>query len=418
MSKTTIAGCDLHDVWMLIRFAVDDGKPSQKNFRNDFEGRSDMCAFLHEFSEKHGASRIVFAYEASGQGYGLADMLHDVDIECHVLSPTHLPKTAKQAKQKTDAKDAQMLLEYLRAFVLAGNPLPVVWTPPHRLRDDRDLIRARVDMADESTRVKLKILMLLKRRGIAKPKWYTSNWTKRFMKWLRDLASKLDPVVTPVLASLIDLHDIHHFEMAILERHIHKLAVAPRYAAAHKALRKFPGVGLLTAMTFLTEMGDLTRFDNRRQIAAYLGLCPASFESGEANNRKGRITRQGPARLRRMLCQAAWSSIGRDDDATAAYERIQGGKPGRKKKAIVAVMRRLGIRMWHRAMEAGVSDELIGRGGPAEMRERVRKANTPDASTTPSARARQKGPPHPPSPSHRPQTARGEGRCDGEGGRG
>jgi transposase len=403
---------------MLIRFAVDGGKPSQKSFRNDVEGRDAMCQFLHEFSEKHGASRIVFAYEASGQGYGLADLLHDAGIECHVLSPTHLPKTAKRAKQKTDAKDAQMLLEQLRGFVLAGNSLPAVWTPPQRLRDDRDLIRARVDMADSSTRVKLKILTLLKRRGIGKPKWYASKWTKRFVKWLRDVSAKLDPVVAPVLESLIDCHDIYHYEMATLERHIRKLAAEPRYAAAHAQLRKIPGVGLLTAMTFLTEMGDLTRFDNRRQIAAYLGLCPASFESGEASDRKGRITRQGPARLRRMLCQAAWSSLRYDADAAAAYERIQGGKPGRKKKAIVALMRRLGIRMWHRALEAGVSDELVGRGGPAEMRARVRNANPPAAMAETSARARQKGPPLPPSPSHRPQTAPGEGRCDGEGGRG
>ena len=54
-------------------------------------------------------------------------------------------------------------------------------------------------------------------------------------------------------------------------------------------LRKLPGVGLLVAMTFLTEMGDLERFHNRREMAAYLGLCPSSFESGETNDRKGRI---------------------------------------------------------------------------------------------------------------------------------
>ena len=100
-----------------------------------------MIELLWDVGKKHGAERIVFAYEASGQGYGLCDLLCDHGIECHVLSPTLLPKSPKSAKLKTDAKDAQMLLEQLRGFVLAGNPLPVVWTPPQRLRDDRELVR-------------------------------------------------------------------------------------------------------------------------------------------------------------------------------------------------------------------------------------------------------------------------------------
>ena len=97
-----------------------------------------MILELQEFAKKHNSKRIVYVYEASGLGFGLCDQLHEAGIECHVLSPTHLPKTVKSAKQKTDEKDAQMLLEQVRGFVLAGNSMPVVWTPPQRLRDDRD----------------------------------------------------------------------------------------------------------------------------------------------------------------------------------------------------------------------------------------------------------------------------------------
>ena len=96
--------------------------------------------FLLEFARKRRCTRIVFVYEASGQGYGLYDLLTAHGIECHVLSPTHLPKTAKGKRNKTDAKDAQMLLEQARSHVLAGNPLPMVWTPPQALRNDRELV--------------------------------------------------------------------------------------------------------------------------------------------------------------------------------------------------------------------------------------------------------------------------------------
>lgn len=363
MSNVTMVGCDLHDRSMLIRFASGQGDPQQASFPNDGLGRRLLLAQLKDVATKQQSERIVLAYEASGQGYGLSDFLHEHGIECYVLSPTHLPKTPKSAKQKTDAKDAQMLLEQVRGFVLAGNSLPVVWTPPQRLRDDRELVRARIDVADDTTRTKLQILSMLKRYGIRTPTWYTT-WTKRFVKWLRDTAATLDAVVTPMLESLIDLYELYHVVQNRLDRAIHKLSRAERYRAACDELRKLPGVGLLTAMTFLTEMGDLERFHNRREVAAYLGLCPASFESGDANDRKGRITRQGPARVRKMLCQAAWVSIRRSEEMSDAYHRIKGGKSNRTKKAIVAVMRRLAIKMWHRAVACGTANELRGRGGP------------------------------------------------------
>lgn len=364
MSQVIMIGCDLHDRSMLIRFAIEDGKPMQASFSNDSLGRGLLIERLQEEARQHQAERIVFAYEASGQGYGLSDLLHEHGIECYVLSPTLLPKTPKSAKLKTDAKDAQMLLEQVRGFVLAGNPLPVVWTPPQRLRDDRELVRSRIDTSDDITRIKLQILSLLKRYDLRKPSWYTSQWSKRMVQWLRETAAELDSVVGTVLESLIDRYELFRSERNQLEKAIKALSKTDRYRLACEELRKLPGVGLLTAMTFLTEMGDLERFKNRREVAAYLGLCPSSFESGESNDRKGRITRQGPARLRKVLCQAAWVSLRECDEARADYQRIKGGKPNRSKKAIVALMRRLAIVMWHRAKGCGRIEALRGRGGP------------------------------------------------------
>ena len=366
MCKVIMIGCDLHDRSMLIRFAVDQGKPKESSFSNDSLGRRLLIQRVQQLAQEHQAQRIVFAYEASGQGYGLSDLLHQEGIECYVLSPNQLPKTPKSAKQKTDSKDAQMLLEQLRGFVLAGNPLPMVWTPPQRLRDDRELVRSRVDASDDTTRIKLQILSMLKRYEILKPSWYTTRWSKRFVKWLRDTAAEMDSVVAPVLGSLIDRYELYHAEQNKLDKAIKVLSKTDRYRDACEELRKLPGVGLLTAMTFLTEMGDLQRFHNRREVAAYVGLCPASFESGKADDRKGRITRQGPSRLRKMLCQAAWVSLRDSEEAADTYHRIKGGKSNRTKKALVAMMRRLAIQMWHRARSSGTAEELRGRGGPHE----------------------------------------------------
>lgn len=365
MSKIIMIGCDLHDRSMLLRYAVGNGPVEQLSYENDASGRRRMIARLNSLAQKHDAPRIVFAYEASGLGHGLSDQLHEEGIECFVLSPTHLPKTPKSARLKTDAKDAQMLLEQVRGFVLAGNNLPVVWTPPQRLRDDRELVRARVDVADELTRVKLKITTLFKAREIKIASPTKSRWTKAFMAWIRaEVIPRLDLAVGVKLKLLLDRFEMFRKEQTELDKALRKLSNEPRYKTACAQLRRLPGVGLLVAMTFLTEMGDLSRFQNRRQIAAYLGLCPSSNESGEKNDRKGRITRQGPARLRKMLCQAAWVSVVRCDQAAAEYARLKQKQKSRSKKALVAMMRKLGIKMWHRALECGVPEELRGRDRP------------------------------------------------------
>ena len=100
-------------------------------------------------------------------------------------------------------------------------------------------------------------------------------------------------------------------------------------------------------------MGDLSRFKNRRRVGAFLGYVPRSNESGDPENeRKGRITRGGPSRLRWILDQAAWVRIRWDRKENQFYWRIVDRNPRHKKKAAVACARRLGILMWHIGLEA------------------------------------------------------------------
>lgn len=368
MAQVIMIGCDLHDRTMLLRYAVGTAEPQQLTYPNDRAGKRRMISRLKSLAKKNNANRIVFAYEASGLGYGLSDELHQEAIECHVLSPTRLPKTQKSAKAKTDVKDAQMLLEQVRGYVLAGNSLPAVWTPPQRLRDDRELVRARVDVADELTRVKVKIASMLKLYPLNIKSPTRSRWTKKFIAYVRqEVLSTLDLAVATKLECLLDRYEAFCTEQNKLDKAIDTLAKTDRYKDAYRALRNIPGVGRLVAITFLTEMGDLTRFHNRREVAAYLGLCPSSYESGQTNNRKGRITRQGPARLRKVLCQAAWVGVNRCEETAAAYHRIKQGQSKRTKKALVALMRKLSIKMWHMALHSGVPEELVGRGGPHDL---------------------------------------------------
>ena len=102
----------------------------------------------------------------------------------------------------------------------------------------------------------------------------------------------------------------------------------------------------------MTEIGTAARFRRGRQVGKFVGLTPTSHESGQQNDRKGHISRQGPPRLRRGLCQASWVHIQHDKEARRGYDRIVARNPKKKKIAIVAVMRRLAVRLWHRMRQA------------------------------------------------------------------
>jgi len=354
MAEFIMVGCDLHDQTMVLKVAAGRGSAEMVSVRNTRSGRSRMIANLRERSRLAGGARVIFVYEASGQGFGLHDELRDAGIECHVLAPTKIARSTQQKRAKTDEKDAEQLLQLLRAHVLAGNALPSVWIPDPQTRDDREAVRARLDAAEKVAAVKAQIQGLLKRHRQVPPEGVKGRWSKSYGAWLRALAT--DPVQGPgmraTLGSLLRQLAFLEEEIGRLEEALEALAGSPRYAGAIRELLKLQGVGLLTALVFLTEVGDLRRFANRRQISAYLGLVPRSYESGAQQDRKGHITRQGPSRVRRVLCQAAWSRIPEDRVDHAAYQRIATKNPKHKKIAVVAIMRRLAVQMWHRGQQA------------------------------------------------------------------
>ena len=378
MSKVIMIGCDLHDNSMRLRVSAGRGRSIGISF--DTADAPAMIRWVKDFASKQDSSRIVFAYEASGQGFGLCDVLRNAGVECYVLAPTHLPHTVHSRKNKTDDKDAEMLLEQVRGHVLAGQKLHTVWVPDPQTRDDREIVRMRLELGEARTRIKNQIRSQAKRCKLTLPIWFSAsgNWSKRSVEWLRDVAAGgvegAAAGVRVALSSLVDLYEEYTRQLKSLDRAITKLAASARYAMAFRKLKLLHGVGSLTAMVFLTEMGNLARFANRRQLAAYLGLAPSAYGSGNTNDRKGHITRQGPARVRHVLCQAAWAALRVSPDWRAIYDRIRRDTGKRSKIAIVAIMRRLAISMWHTACSQRL-DTLL---------------NEIDQCRT-SARARQKG---------------------------
>jgi transposase len=230
-----------------------------------------------------------------------------------------------------------------------------VWVPDKQTRDDRDLVRARLDVRKKVTALKAQVRSLLKRSGIKKkPSGLGQGWTRAYRAWLvrlSDRPGELGLGARAVLRSLLRQMAGLEEEIRLLDADVQELASTDRYREAVSVLTSRCGVGVLTAMVFLAEMGDLSRFSNRKRVGSYLGLVPSSDDSGEREH-KGHITHQGSSRVRKVLCQAAWALVRHDRRERSVYERILSRNPKHKKIALVACMRRLGIWMWRHGLEA------------------------------------------------------------------
>lgn len=350
MQKYIMVACDVHDETLVLRIAEGRSKAEMRTVENTALGRAGMVRFLEERAKLAGGAKVIFAYEASCQGFGLHDEMRGAGFECHVLAPTKIVRSVQHRRRKTDSRDADRILDILRGHVLAGNELPSVWVPDVETRDDREIVRTRMDLSEKLAMVKTQVRTLLKRNGQRRPAGLSPAWTLAFEAWLRGLIGPkcaLPHGAAVALGSLLRQKAALEKEIARLDEEVEALAETARYAEPARALMAVNGVGLLTAMLFLTEMGDLSRFPNRKTVGAYLGLVPSCDESGPDADRKGHITHQGPWRVRRALCQATWARMRTDPDEKLVYERIVRKNPKHKKIAVVAAMRRLAVLLWH-----------------------------------------------------------------------
>ena len=347
-------GIDLGDKNSVARIAVDREKSGRLGFVNTASGRARLFREVKRQAKEAGEAQILMAYEASACGFVLRDEAEAIGIRCEVLAPTRMEKSVEQRKQKNDDRDADDVLEKLRGHVLAGNRLPTVWIPDHQTRDDRELIRTRLELAEKLTQVKAQVQMMLKRHGLERPSGIGGGWTVGFQRWLKALTESgvLGWGARQGLGSLLrQLLSIEE-ELERMEKPIEQLACEPRHKPIVEELKKESGVGVLTAMAYRTEIGQAGRFQRGRQVGKFVGLTPTSHESGQQNDRKGHISRQGPPRLRKILCQASWVHVSHDAEAKRFYEKLVSRNPKKKKIAIVAVMRRLSVRLWHRMRKA------------------------------------------------------------------
>jgi transposase len=325
--KDVFVGVDLHrKFWQVtIRTAEWEGKGFTVPPRWEA---------LRSLLEAYGPDRIKVVYEAGYFGFWLYDRIVEWGAECVVTPPSLIPREYGN-RVKTDKKDSRKL-----ADLLCRGLLKAVWVPPveqrgHRqvLRTRRQLVRARVD-------AQLRIKAFLRFYGIEIPE-PRGKWSRTYVENLKRFRFG-DRYVGESFGRYLEGYDFLSRQIEAQTALLKELAETAPYREAVMRLRGIFGVGLLSAMEILLEIGDFTRFKRSSQIAAYVGLTPSQYSSGE-KVRMGRITGIGKNALRAILVEASWKLVAQDGEMRRRYEVLKVRAGG--KRAIVAVARHLIIRV-------------------------------------------------------------------------
>ena len=273
------------------------------------------------------------AYEAGFCGFWIQEELSRLGIQTIVVHAADVPTTDKEKRFKDDKIDSKKLARALRSGELEG-----IYIPPKQQQRDRSIVRQRYTYASKERSIKNRILSYLYFFGICSKEleehqYWSNNRIKAlevFAECHKDISLKLE------------LKRLRMERTFVLEcnRNIRKLSMSERYKEDFEILRSIPGIGLLTAMVFLTEIGAVTRFENEDKLISYIGFTPSCRKSGNSEY-VGRMSKRGNTRIRTALILAAWGAIRTPNKLSLYYEYCKGNLNKNSNRAIILVAKKM-----------------------------------------------------------------------------
>jgi len=287
-----------HDLVLVI-----EGKKYHKEISNDAKGFGHLKRWL----KVHQATHVHACLEATGQyGEALAEWLYSQGHLVSVVNPARIKRygESKLHRNKTDKADADLIAE----FCLKENP--GVWKPlSPEIKHLRSLIRRlqtlKANLQQERNRKKSGEKDILVLKDLDMHIAFLQERIKAINKVIHDLIKR-----TPQLKSQYDL------------------------------LTTVPGIGHLTAVTLLAEIGDFSAFENAPQLAAFAGLNPQGHRSGSSVFKKTQISKQGRAELRHCLFMPALVALDWNPVIQSLDERMTKTNHHRM-EIVIAAMRKL-----------------------------------------------------------------------------
>ena len=310
-------GLDVHKRYTTFCVMDDQGKILM-------QGRSPNDELpLHPAFALKGEKRAVL--EAGGNWYALYDSLEPVVEELILAHPLRVRAIAS-ARVKTDQIDARTLAHLLRTDLI-----PAAYIPPRQTRDQRELLRYRQDLVKQRSALKNRVHALLAKEGQLPP--FSDLFGTEGRCWLEQL--NLREQQRYQLQGYLSVLDCLTQQIRDADTRVRRTCQLTPEA---KLLLAVPGIGPLSALTILAELGDVSRFPTAERAVSFTGLAPRVYSSG-GKTRRGPITKQGPSALRWVLIEAAHHAVRKPGRLGNLYRRLCRGK--HKSVAITACAREL-----------------------------------------------------------------------------
>jgi transposase len=296
--------------------------------------RGDVRRFLKRFA----GQQLEVALEATTGWRFVAEELHAVGAEVHLAEPAETAaRRGNKKRAKTDRADAR----HLRELLMIGR-LPESWIPPDHLLDLRARVRLRHTLVDQRGEWQQRIQAVLYHHGFPQR---NGLLTAENRAWLEGLS--LPDSARVQVAVALKMIDALDRESAPITR---ELRLYARRQPGCKALMKHYGIGELTAVTILAELGDARRFSSSRHAVRYAGLDITVHQSDQ-RRAAGHLSRQGPPALRWALFEAAQAARRPGSPDRGYYDQAAERLGGNR--ACLALARKLLKRSFHTLRELG-----------------------------------------------------------------
>ncbi len=311
-----------------------DTKTRKHTFLNAATDRN----YLETVFKKHKIDLV--AMEACGPSGWINDLAISCGLKTIVCSTNEDAWRWSNVKRKTDKDDALKL-----ARMASMDELKAVHMPSEEHREFRSLVKYRKTLDYRINKMKCTIRAWFVNHGITidagDKAWHTGRQRiDSFRKPLVDCSSnelwkgELDIELTQLDALTTQIDIV-----------VKKLEALGKKDPRIARVQTIPGVGPRTAEILVACIDDPHRFENGRQVSAYFGLIPRQYQSGETD-RNGRITKRGNPLARTILVECAWASLRYNPWAKEVYDRIYGKQKTRKKKAAIALARKIAVLAW------------------------------------------------------------------------
>ena len=333
-SEMVKLGVDVHARDVVVCVQLDGALPERPQKMS-----ADLLVVLARTLVQAGR-KVHVCQEAGPCGYVLHRRLVEAGANSLVVMPTAL---ADGRGQKTDALDATALTDRLDRYV-RGNPkaftVITVPTPEREQARARARLRDQLKASRHQWEARGRSLLLCHGHHVSGPWWHQRNWDK--------LRGELSVFLVDALEVMrLILLSIDEQERALRKE---------LEATAPKLLPK--AVGALTWVLLLREVCTWERFNNRRQVASYTGLCPGGYQSGQTK-RDGHINRHGNPRVRHLLIELVWRLVRWQPDYPPVRRLVEGpAKGAARRKLAVAAARRLAIDLWRLATGQTTAEKL------------------------------------------------------------